>query len=722
MPHGLFTILLGAAVYFGLTAIAPSADAEDPADRAVRPPVARKSTTVLREHGRERPDPYDWLANRDDPDVTAYLNAENAYAERRLEPIRPLIDEIAAELRDRRATRDASVPYRDGGYLYERRFAEGAQYPVIVRRRDAPDAPEEIVLDVPALAAGHAMYRLGRWRPSPDGRRVAFMVDFTGDRQNRLFVRDIATGAVTEQGITDGAESFAFAADSETLFYVRREPVTLRGHQVWRHQIGTPADGDVMVYEERDPTFSVAVHRSKSGRYILLESDQERTSEVHWLPADRPEDAFQVVEPRRAGLRYEVDHVGDTVFVRTDLDAPDFRIMTAPEATPGAAHWRELVPQQPGQVIRRMEPFRDFLAWDVEDQNGLHVKVMRLSDRDAVTVPQPAAIGVATTNFFFGGFGGNREPDATVLRFRFSAPLTPERTYDFDMVSRTLALRREEPAAWLRPDDYAVERIEATAPDGERVPVTITYRRSLKAVSGNPTLVVGYGAYGFSQRPVFNETVFSLLDRGFVHAMAHVRGGHEKGERWHREGRGMAKRNSFTDLIAVGEALAAQRWATPRALFARGGSAGGLLVAAAANLRPDLFTGIVAEVPFVDVVTTTSDPSIPLTTLEWVEWGNPKNPAEYDNIRAWSPYDNIEAKAYPAMFVTAGWYDSQVRYAEPAKWVARLRATRTDRREILFKTDMGAGHSGRSGRLGTVQESAEIMAWLVSQAGRATGR
>ncbi|WP_170149817.1 S9 family peptidase [Rhodoplanes roseus] len=716
----MLTIVLGAAVYFGLTAIAPAAGTEDPP--GTQPPVARKSGTVLQEHGRERPDPYDWLSRRDDPAVSAHLAAENAYAEHRLAAIRPLIDEIAGELRERNASSDASVPYRDGGYLYERRFAEGAQYPVILRRRDAPGAAEEIVLDVPALAAGHAMYRLGRWQPSPDGRRVAFMVDFTGDRQNRLFVRDIATGDVTEQGITDGAESFTFAADSATLFYVRREPVTLRGHQVWRHRIGTPPDVDTMVFEERDPTFSVSVHRTKSRRFVLIDTEQEQTSEVRYLAADDPDGTFRVIEPRRAGVRYDVDHVGDTFYVRTDLDAPDFRVMTAPEATPDAAHWRELVAQRPGHVIRNIEPFRDFLAFDEEHEGGIRIKVLRLADREELPVPQPGEIGVATASFFYGAFGGNREPDTTVLRFRFSSPLTPERTYDFDMAARTLTLRREEPAPWFRPDDYVLERREAVAPDGERVPITLTYRKGMRKQGGNPTLVVGYGAYGFSQRPVFSESAFSLMDRGFVHAMAHVRGGHEKGERWHRDGRGLAKRNSFTDFIAVGEALVAQGVADRRALFSRGGSAGGLLVGATANLRPDLFAGVVAEVPFVDVVTTTSDASIPLTTLEWVEWGNPAKAEDYAYIRSYSPYDNIERKTYPAMFVTAGWHDSQVRYVEPAKWVARLRELKTDDHELIFKTDMGAGHAGRSGRLGTVQESAEITAWLLSQAGSAMGR
>ncbi|NVO13475.1 MAG: S9 family peptidase [Rhodoplanes sp.] len=731
MRHGTFSRSI-AALFFGalscaalfviLTSSVPAAAADEAAATA-KPPVAKTVPTVLHEHGHDRVDPYQWLANRNDPAVLAHLAAENTYAERRLATIRPLIDEIAAELRQRSGHSEASVPFRDGGWLYERRFAEGAQYPVIVRRRDAPGAVEEIVLDVPALAAGHALYRLGRWQPSPDGRRVAFMVDFTGDRQTRLFVRDIATGAVTDQGISDGAESFAFAADSTTLFYVRREPETLRGYQVWRHRLGAPTDTDVLAYEESDPTFSVVVRRSKSRRFILIESDQEQTSEARYLAADQPDGTFRVVEPRRVGVRYDIDHVGDTFYIRTDLDAPDFRVMTAPEATPDAAHWRELIPQRPGRFIWRIEPFRDFVAYDEERDSGIGIKVLRLSDKTEIAVPQPAAIGVASTSFFYGAFGGNREPDTSVLRFRFSAPLQPERTYDFDMATGTLTLRREDPAArWLKPDDYAVERIEAVAPDGERVPVTLTYKKSLRRPGGNPTLLVGYGAYGYSQRPTFTESVFSLIDRGFVHAMAHVRGGHEKGERWHRDGRGLMKRNSFTDFIAAGEALVAQGFADRRALFSRGGSAGGLLVGAVANMRPDLFAGIVAEVPFVDVLTTTSDASIPLTTLEWVEWGNPAIPEHYDNIRAWSPYDNIEPKAYPAMFVTAGFHDSQVRYVEPAKWVARLRATRTDDRELVFKTDMGAGHAGRSGRLGPVQENAEIMAWLLTQARGAGGQ
>jgi oligopeptidase B len=729
MRHGAFSHLLGAlffgalsgAALFGLLTDPISAAGADDADATPKPPIAKTVPTVLHENGRDRVDPYQWLANRTDPAVLAHLAAENAYAERRLATIRPLIDEIAGELKSRKAHSEASVPFRDGDYLYERRFAEGAQYPVIVRRRGSPGAAEEIVLDVPALAAGHALYRLGRWQPSPDGTRVAFAVDFTGDRQNRLFVRDIATGAVTDQGVSDGAESFAFAADSTTLFYVRREPVTLRGHQVWRHRLGAPIDSDVLVYEERDPTFSVTVRRSKSRRFILIESEQEQTSEARVLPADQPDGPFRVVAPRRAGVRYDIDHVGDTFYIRTDLDAPDFRVMTAPEATPDAAHWRELIPQRPGRSIRRIELFRDFVAYDEESEGGIGIKVLRLSDRTELAVPQPAAIGVASTSFFYGAFGGNREPDTSVLRFRFSAPLHPERTYDFDMATGTLTLRREDPAArWLKPDDYAVERIEAVAPDGERVPVTLTYKKSLRRPGGNPTLLVGYGAYGYSQRPTFTENVFSLIDRGFVHAMAHVRGGREKGDRWHRDGRGLAKRNSFTDFIAAGETLVAKGYADRRVLFARGGSAGGLLVGAVANMRPDLLAGIVAEVPFVDVLTTTSDPSIPLTTLEWVEWGNPADPAHYESIKTWSPYDNIEPKAYPAMFVTAGFHDSQVRYAEPAKWVAKLRATRTDDRELVFKTDMGAGHAGRSGRLGPVQEHAEIMAWLLAQASRAT--
>jgi oligopeptidase B len=475
----------------------------------------------------------------------------------------------------------------------------------------------------------------------------------------------------------------------------------------------------VLVYEEDDPTFSVSIELSKSRKFILLDLDCERTSEIRYLATDQPTGELKVIEPRRRGVIYEVDHVDDKFFIRTNLDAPNFRLMSAPQATPEAAHWREVVPQEPERHLSHFEAFKTFVAVDVEDESGATIRVFSLPDVREIPVPRPAAIGVASSSFENDNEPNHNEanldPTATILRFRFSGPLQPQCVYDFDVTTGVLRLRKQDQASrWFDRDRYAVDRLNATAPDGERVPITIVYRKKVRRLGGNPTLIVGYGAYGSSLHATFRPSVFSLIDRGFVYAIAHVRGGHEKGERWYAEGRMLNKRNTFTDFIAATEMLIAQGYADPRAVFARGGSAGGLLMGAIANLRPDLYAGIVAEAPFVDVVTTMSDASVPLTTLEYDEWGNPAVKREYDYMLSYSPYDNVARKNYPAMFVTTGFYDSQVSYAEPAKWVARLRASKTDTHDLLFKTDMDAGHSGRSGRLGSIEESAEIMGWLIA--------
>lgn len=680
-------------------------------------PVAPALRTTFAAFGRERVDEYDWLRDRSDPRVVAYLEAENAYADARLKPIKPLVQELAAELKARSAQADASVPTLVNGYFYERRFGEGTQYPIIVRRRALPGAAEEIVLDVGALAARHSQQcHFGSWAVSPDNTRVAFTVDFSGDREFRIFVRAIADGDVVDQGIASAASNIEFAADNRTLFYVRNEPQTLRAYQVWRHRVGSAASNDVLVYEERDPTFSVSLDLSKSRKFILLDLDAERWREFRYLPVDQPTGEFRIIEPRRRGLVYEAEHVGDKFFIRTNLDAPDFRLMCTSESAPAAADWREIVPQQAGKYLHHFEAFETFVAADFEDESGTTVRVYGLPDGREIALSRPAAIGVASTSFS-NDCEANLDPAATVLRFRFSGLLEPQRIYDFDVTTGALTLRKEDAATrWFNGARYAVDRISATAPDGEPIPLTIVYRKSARRLGGNPTLVVGYGAYGISWRATFAPSVFSLLDRGFVYAIAHVRGGHEKGERWYAEGRMLNKRNTFTDFIAATEALIANGYATPCRVYAQGGSAGGLLMGAIANMRPDLYAGIVAEAPFVDVVTTMSDAAVPLTTLEYDEWGNPAVRREFEYMLSYSPYDNVARTDYPAMFITAGFYDSQVSYAEPAKWVARLRATKSDERDLLFKTDMEAGHVGRSGRLGSIEESAEIMAWLIVHA------
>jgi len=680
-------------------------------------PTAPVIPKTFRAFGDARIDNYDWLRDRKDPRVIAYLNSENAYADTRLEPIKPLVDELAAELRAREAQEDASVPTPYNGYVYERRFTQGAQYPYIVRRKVAFEAREEIVLDVGELAAGHPQqYQLGSWNVSPDNTRVAFAVDFTGGRDFRIFVRTIATGETVDQGIDNASSDLVFAGDSDTLLYVRNEPTTLRSYQVWRHRVGTSPTGDVLIYEESDPTFEVSISLSKSQKFILLNINEERTSEYRYLPADQPSQQLNVMEPRRRGVIYEVDHVGEEFFIRTNLGAPDFRLMSAPQATPAAQHWREIVAEEPGHHLSNFKAFKTFLAVDVEDESRTTIRVFSLPELREIPVPRPAEIGVASSSFMDDN-EANLDPAANVLRFHFSSPLQPQSVYDFDVTTGTLTLRKQDPASrWVDRHRYVLDQLSATAPDGERVPTTIVYRKDMRHPGGNPTLIVGYGAYGLSLRAAFTRSAFSLIDRGFVYAIAHVRGGHEKGERWYAEGRMLNKRNTFTDFIAVTEMMIEKGYANPRAIFAQGGSAGGLLMGAIANLRPDLYAGIVAEVPFVDVVTTMSDASVPLTTLEYDEWGNPAVEREYDYMLSYSPYDNVGQKSYPAMFITAAFYDSQVSYAEPAKWVAKLRASKTDAHELLLKTDMTAGHEGRSGRLGSIEQSAEIMAWLIAHA------
>jgi oligopeptidase B len=682
------------------------------------PPTAPIIPTRYEKFGAVRIDRYDWLRDREDSRVIGYLEAENAYAKSRLEKITPLVDEIAAELQARATPEDRSVPATCNGYSYQRRFKRGSRYPVIVRWENLNDASrEEIVLDVAALAADRPRQcELGSWIVSSNNKRIAFTVDFQGNREYRIFVRSLPTGPVVDEGIENAASTIVFAGDSEILFYIRNEPQTVRSFQLWRHRVGSDATSDVLVYEEKDPTFNISLNLSKSRKFLLLNIEGEHTTEVRYLKVDSPTGPLKVIEPRRRGVVYDVDHTSDTFFIRTNLDAPDFRLMSAPEATPTLAQWIEFIPQELGHFLSRFEAFDSFVAVDIEDEDGMKIRAFTFPAAREIPVPRPSGIGVASSSFE-NDDQANLEATTTVLRFRFSGPLQPESVHDFDVASGTSTLRKEDPAIhWLDSKRYAIDRIYAIAPDGEAVPITAVYRKDLRRRGGNPALILGYGAYGLSMRPTFTPSAFSLLDRGFVYAIAHIRGGREKGDRWYRLGRLLAKRNTFTDFIAATESLIAQGYADAQAVFAQGGSAGGLVMGTIANLRPDLYTGIVAEAPFVDVITTMSDPSVPLTTLEYEEWGNPAVKREYDYMLSYSPYDNVAQKGYPAMFVTAGFYDSQVSYAEPAKWVARLRASKSDRRDLLLRTDMDSGHEGRSGRGGSTRQNAEIIGWLIAQA------
>lgn len=684
------------------------------AQAAIKPPVAKKIAKIFDEYGNRRIDNYFWLRERDNPDVLAYLRAENTYADARLKPIQPLADKLYAEMAARHDDADASVPYLDEGYYYQTRYAKGAEYPVIVRRKGALDAPLQVVLDVAKLARGHSQFNFNNWVVSADGSLAAYAVDKSGNLANQIFVKVIATGKVVDQSVRGAADTLVFVQNAKAFLYVRLEPETMRPFQVWRHMIGTNATQDVLVYEETDERFSVSLGGSKSGDFVFIDTDSGQTNEIRYRESGTPNGEFKIMEPRKPGVVYYPDHVGDKFFIRTNLDAPDFRIVTAPRNSPAAANWKTLVPERPGHYLSQIELFDKYIAIDEEHDAVKSLRVFRLADMKEIAVPRPTEIGVASVDDFDDAI--NLDPSSSVLRFGFESPLQPATIYDFDMTTGALTqLKQELPAELFTPQLYRVDRVAAKAPDGTMIPVTVAYRKDLRRPGGNPTLVTGYGAYGSSSEPGFMKTWFRLMDRGFVFAIAHVRGGRELGQSWYDQGRLLNKRNTFTDFIAATEALIAQGYADPRKVFARGGSAGGLLMGAIANLRPDLYAGIVAEVPFVDVVTTMLDSTIPLTSGEYEEWGNPAIEKQYDYMLSYSPYDNVAAKAYPAMFVTAGLNDSQVAYTEPAKWVAKLRVMKADRHELLFKINMSSGHAGDSGRLASLKERARIIAWLISR-------
>jgi oligopeptidase B len=704
----MYRELIGVVLLVGLV---HAASAQAPAP--VAPPVAKKVPHVFAEFGGRRADPYDWLRKKSDPDVVRYLEAENAYASARLARIAPLIAELEAEGRGRADSSEEGPDYVDNGYLYQRRTAEGARFAVITRRR-VPSDPPQVVLDIESLAAGHSQYELSEYTVSPDNTLVAFTVDFTGGRLHQVFVRDIAGGQVRATGISGVASEVEFSADAKHLFYIRAEADTLRSYQLWRHAIGTAPSADKLIYEETDPTFDLTLKKSRSGRFILLTSAQQQSTEVRYLPADRLDDPLVVLEPRRPGIAYYADHVGDQFYIRTNLGAPDFRVVAAPEAAPQAANWVTVIASVPGQHIGRLEVFDSFLAIGIDRDATRSVRVFRRGDLGELPVPLPAGINVAEMPF---DEQSNGDPSEPVLRLRLSALNRPFAFHVFDTRSGELTLVKKSSAwSWFDQDAYEVTRRAAIAPDGETIPITLLHRKGMLRPRGNPVLITGYGGYGISNVPRFNDSWISLIDRGFVFAIAHVRGGREKGSRWYDQGRVLNKRNSFTDFIAVTEALVAQGVADRARVFAQGGSAGGMLVGGVANLRPDLYAGIVADAPAVDVVTTISDPSLPLSTLEYEEWGNPAIEQQYRYMLSYSPYDNVTAKAYPPMFVLAGLNDSQVGVHEPAKWVARLRATKTDRNELLFMTNMMAGHQGSSGRYGAVAVDARVMAWLLTLA------
>lgn len=676
-----------------------------PAEAA--PPHAPRRVRTVQSHGERREDPYFWLRDRDDPAVTEYLQAENAYTEATLAPLAPLRERLYAEFLGRIKETDQSVPVRIDDFEYYSRTEAGAQYAIFCRRAAVADAPEEIILDVNELAAGHAYFDVGAVEVSPDHRYLAYSQDVDGSESYTLYVRDLVTGERLGDAIPGTGEDVQWAADSRNLFYTRLDE-SLRPYQVWRHRVGASLAGDELMLSEADEAFFIHLDKTKDERYIIIGLESNVTSEMHLLDASRPAAPPRLFRAREYGVEYSVEHRDGTFYVLTNLDAINFRLLATEDLARPPAEWRTLVAHDHAVKLEGMEVFAGHLVLYVREDGLTHVRILRFADLAAHTVEFDEPV--------YSVYGGNNpQYHSNRLRLGYTSLTTPWRVYDYDMDTRERRLLKQtEVPSGHDPGDYVSERIHARAPDGTRVPLSLVYRRD-RGDAPAPCLLYGYGAYGISIDPAFSPTRLSLLQRGFVFAIAHVRGGGELGEHWKNAGKQEHKTNSFVDFIAAARHLTEHGYAAPRQLAIMGGSAGGLLIGAALNRCPGLFAAAVAQVPFVDVLNTMEDPSLPLTVTEYDEWGNPADARAYRVIRGYAPYENVRAADYPALLVMAGLNDPRVPYWESAKWVARLRDATTGTRPILLRMHMGAGHAGASGRYDALREVAFEYAFVISR-------
>jgi oligopeptidase B len=683
------------------------------------PLAAQKPHTLTGAGGHQRQDPYYWLRDREDPEVIAYLEAENAWTEARTAHLAGLREEIFNEIKGRIKQDDSSVPARKGDWYYYTRYEKGQQYPLHCRKAagaDGPTGDEQIMLDVNQLAEGHEFFAARGLSISPDGNFLAYATDTRGRRIYSLHIKDLRSGEMLSDLIEPMSGNLAWANDNQTLFYVKQDPETLRDHLLYRHQLGADPKDDVLVFDETDETFNCYVYRSRSSEFLFLHSSQTITDEVRYLAAGNPTGEWQVMQPRERGLEYGVDHAGDSFWIRTNWKAQNFRLMKTAVTAPGKDQWQEFIAHRSEVLLEDFTAFKDFLVLS-ERENGLpRLRVRRWdgSDDHAVAFDEPA---------FVVDVGDNREYDSGKLRYNYESMTTPDSVFEYDMATRKAKLlRQQEVLGGFNSADYRTERLWAPARDGAKVPISLVYSQVYRDQAGEsepqPLLLYAYGSYGSSMDPYFSPARLSLLDRGFTFAIAHVRGGQELGRAWYENGKLLHKKNSFNDFIDCGRALVEQEYTTPEHLYAQGGSAGGLLVGVIYNQAPELWHGVVAQVPFVDIMTTMEDDSIPLTTFEYDEWGNPADQEYYDYMYSYSPYDQVSAQDYPAMLVTTGLHDSQVQYWEPAKWVARLRQRKTNDLPLLLKTEMHAGHGGASGRFRRYKEVAFEYAFLLDLEGQ----
>ncbi|WP_299463431.1 S9 family peptidase [uncultured Microscilla sp.] len=669
-------------------------------------PVAAKKPKELTKHGHTRVDDYFWLNQREDQEVIDYLNAENEYTKKVMAHTDAFQDNLFEEIKGRIKEVDQSVPYFNRGYYFYVRYEEGKEYPIYCRKKGSMEAEEEVMLNVNELAKGHDYYAVQGLSLSEDLDMLAFSVDTVGRRRYTIHFKKMGTGEIIKDTITNTNGSIAWAADNETLFYVTKDEQTLRDDTIWRHKLNRPQAEDVKVFVEEDETFGTHVFRTKSRKFLVITSYSTLSTEQRYLAANDPMGEFTMLQAREDKHEYSASHYNDKFYIVTNWQAKNFRLMVTPDTAPSKENWTEVIAHREDVMLEQIELFKDFLVVQ-ERKDGLERLHVRSWD------------GSQEHYLDFGEFAYsawtayNPEFDTKVLRYGFNSLITPRSTFDYNMETKEKTLlKQQEVLGGYDPMQYTSERVHITARDGAQVPMSLVYKKGMKRDGSHPALLYGYGSYGINVTPDFSSARLSLLDRGFVYAIAHIRGSETMGRPWYEDGKLLKKMNTFTDFIDCGEYLVQQQYTAPERLFAMGGSAGGMLMGGVMNMRPDLFKGLIAAVPFVDVVTTMLDDSIPLTTGEYDEWGNPNEEEYYHYMLSYSPYDQVEAKEYPNLLVTTGFHDSQVQYWEPAKWVAKLRELKTDQNQLLFKIDMSAGHSGKTGRFQRFKELALEYAFM----------
>ena len=673
--------------------------------KSLRPPVPEKIPVDVGMHGDKRIDNYYWMneyfkkgAGKDK--VIKYLKEENEYTESVLSDIKELRDTLFNEMKARIKETDQSVPIFENGYYYYNRYEKGKQYAIYCRKKGRLDAPEQILLNINELAAGHPYFEANGLTVSPDNKLLAFAVDTLSRRQYTIYIKNLETGEIYRDAMYPASPDIEWANDSKTLYYVEKNRETLLTEKVRKHVAGTSAGDDKTVYTEKDKSNYLYLDKVRSNRFLIISSSATMSTEVLYLDADKPENEFKTLQPRMKDVKYAVDEQNGKFLILTNLKAKNFRLMETPVEKTDVANWKEVIPHRNDVLLEDVNAFRDYYV--VAERKGgltkLKVHNNKTNEDHYLDFGEPA---------YKAEFGSNPEFNTSTLRFEYTSLTTPYSVFDYDLKNRTKKiLKEQEVAGGYNKEEYITERLHATAADGAKVPVSIVYRKGFRKDGNSPLLLYGYGSYGYSTDAAFTSTRLSLLDRGFAYAIAHVRGGQELGREWYEQGKLMKKKNTFTDFIAVAEYLVDQQYTSPRHLYAYGGSAGGLLMGAVVNMRPELWNGIVAEVPFVDVVTTMLDESIPLTTNEFDEWGNPKNKDAYDYMKSYSPYDNVKNVEYPNILVITGLHDSQVMYFEPAKWVAKMRETKKGDNLLLLQTHMEYGHGGASGRFDYLKEIA----------------